>query len=412
MKKILLYHFLVLNTLLLAQYTMPSEEALHEGTWLQWPHDYTYQFGASDFEPAWIAMTEALITGENVHIIAYNQNEKSHIESVLSVAGISMDNVDIYIVPNNDFWVRDNGPIFVYDQNNNLHITDWGFNGWGGDTPFELCDEVPNILAPQISLPFIDLSAMVLEGGAIEIDGTGSMMATRSSVTASDRNPGLSEAEIENYLTTYLGLTNFIWLDGIFGGWEDITDQHIDGFAKFHGTNTIVTMNEEDLDYWYISADDIYTLYNATRENGDTYDYVYLPLTDNNVVTTWGQNLGYKGGYVNYYIANTVVLVPNYNDTQDGIANAIIQELYPEKEVIGIDSRNMLANGGMVHCITQQQPQFLNPISIDELEKYNKGKLLKIIDLLGREVSEPKENSLYFYIYENGITEKVYRTEK
>lgn len=386
-------------------YTMPSEEALHEGTWLQWPHDYTYSFGASDFEPTWVEITEALVTSENVHIIAYNEEEKNHIEYILGVSGVSMENVDIFIIPNDDFWVRDNGPIFVYNQENQLHITDWGFNGWGGDTPYELCDEVPNLLAPQINLPLLDLNTMVLEGGAIEVDGAGSMMATRSSITGSDRNPNLTESEIENYMTTYLGLTNFIWLDGIFGGWEDITDQHIDGFAKFHETNTIITMNEVDLDYWYVSADDIYTLYNATQANGEVYNYVYLPLTDNNVVTTWGQNLGYKGSYVNYYIANTLVLVPNYNDPQDNVANAIIQELYPEKEVVGIDSRNILANGGMVHCITQQQPQTLNPIGLNEIESLKKGKLLRVIDLFGRDILNQKENTLYLYIYENGVVE-------
>tara|TARA_B100000900_G_C20594412_1_gene722843 strand:- start:1692 stop:2864 length:1173 start_codon:yes stop_codon:yes gene_type:complete len=384
---------------------MPSEEALHEGTWLQWPHDYTYSFGASDFEPTWVEITEALVTSENVHIIAYNEEEKNHIEYILGVSGVSMENVDIFIIPNDDFWVRDNGPIFVYNQENQLHITDWGFNGWGGDTPHELCDEVPNLLAPQINLPLLDLNTMVLEGGAIEVDGAGSMMATRSSITGSDRNPNLTESEIENYMTTYLGLTNFIWLDGIFGGWEDITDQHIDGFAKFHETNTIITMNEVDLDYWYVSADDIYTLYNATQANGEVYNYVYLPLTDNNVVTTWGQNLGYKGSYVNYYIANTLVLVPNYNDPQDNVANAIIQELYPEKEVVGIDSRNILANGGMVHCITQQQPQTLNPIGLNEIESLKKGKLLRVIDLFGRDILNQKENTLYLYIYENGVVE-------
>ena len=386
-------------------YTMPSEEALHEGTWLQWPHDYTYSFGASDFEPTWVEITEALVTSENVHIIAYNEEEKNHIEYILGVSGVSMENVDIFIIPNDDFWVRDNGPIFVYNQENQLHITDWGFNGWGGDTPHELCDEVPNLLAPQINLPLLDLNTMVLEGGDIEVDGAGSMMATRSSITGSDRNPNLTESEIENYMTTYLGLTNFIWLDGIFGGWEDITDQHIDGFAKFHETNTIITMNEVDLDYWYVSADDIYTLYNATQANGEVYNYVYLPLTDNNVVTTWGQNLGYKGSYVNYYIANTLVLVPNYNDPQDNVSNAIIQELYPEKEVVGIDSRNILANGGMVHCITQQQPQTLNPIGLNEIESLKKGKLLRVIDLFGRDILNQKENTLYLYIYENGVVE-------
>ena len=395
-----------ISTAQTVQYTMPSEEAIHEGTWLQWPHDYTYQFGASDFEPTWIEMTEALILGENVHIVAYNNAEKSHIETVLGFAGISMEQVDVFVHPNDDFWVRDNGPVFVYDQNNQLHITDWGFNGWGGDTPFELCNEIPNLLASDLNIPLIDLNAMVLEGGAIEIDGEGSVMLTRSSITGSDRNPNLSESEIEDYMTTYLGLTNFIWLDGMFGGWEDITDQHIDGFAKFHGTDTIITMNGADLDYWYVSEEDISTLNTATKSNGESYDYVYLPLTDNNVVTTWGQNLGYRSAYVNYYVANEVVLVPNYNDPKDVIANAIIQSLFPYKSVIGIDSRNILSVGGMIHCITQQQPIDITDIGIQEIDKSPKGNLIRIIDVIGREVIQLKENMLYFYVYENGVVEK------
>lgn len=395
------------------QYTMPSEEAAHEGTWLQWPHNYTYGFGANDFEPTWIQMTEALITGENVHIIAYNNTEKTHIENVLAAEGISMDNIDILVHPNDDFWIRDNGPIFVYDQNNELHITDWGFNGWGGDTPFELCDEIPNLISADMGIPSIDLNAMVLEGGAIEIDGAGSMMATQSSITASDRNPNLTEEEIENYMTTYLGLTNFIWLDGMYGGNEDITDQHIDGFAKFHGTDTIVTMNSDDLSYWYVSEEDVNTLYAATKINGENYEYIYLPLTENNVTTTWGQNIGYRASYVNYYIANSVVLVPNYNDPNDEIANNIIQSLYPNRAVVGIDCRDILATGGgMVHCITQQQPVDLSSMDVQEIDGSVKGSLIKIIDMLGREVVQPKENSLYFYIYENGSVEKTVKLSR
>lgn len=388
------------------QYTMPSEAALHEGTWLQWPHDYTYGFGASDFEPTWIQMTEALISGENVHIIAYNSSEKTHIENVLASEGIPMDNIDIYIHANDDFWVRDNGPIFVYGQNNQLTISDWGFNGWGGDTPYELCDEIPSLLASDLNIPIINLNEMVLEGGAIEIDGSGSMLATRSSVTGSDRNPSLTEEEIENYMTTYLGITNFIWLEGMNGGAEDITDQHIDGFAKFHGTDTIVTMNSTDLNYWYVSEEDINTLYTATKINGENYHYTYLPLTENNVSTSWGQNLGFRASYVNYYIANSVVLVPNYNDPNDEMANAIIQNLYPNRTVVGIDCRNILANGGMVHCITQQQPIDLSNIGLQEIDKSQKGNFIRIIDLLGRETLRPKENSIYFYIYENGFVKK------
>jgi agmatine deiminase len=258
---------------------MPFEESPHEGTWLQWPHNYTYGGGAEDAEPTWVAMTEALVTGEKVHLIAYNTEEVVHINSVLEEAEVSMDNVDFFICVNDDYWIRDNGPIFVNNSDGELVVLDWGFNGWGGDTPYELCDDIPAFVGEELGLPVVDLNAMVLEGGAIEIDGLGSMMATRSSITGNDRNPGLTETEIEEYMTQNLGITNFIWLDGQFGGSEDITDQHIDGFLKFHGDNTIVTMNSADLNYWYVSASDREIIFNATNAFGEPYNYVYLPLT-------------------------------------------------------------------------------------------------------------------------------------
>jgi agmatine deiminase len=137
----------------------------------------------------------------------------------------------------------------------------------------------------------------------------------------------------------------------------EITDMHIDGFAKFANKNTIVTMSESDLLYWEVPQTDIDRLYAAKNKSATTYNYVQLPLTMNNVKTTYGKNLGYKGSYVNYYVANTSILVPNYNDPNDAVANQLIQKLYPTRKVVGIDVRNLYANGGMIHCVTQQQPK-------------------------------------------------------
>jgi hypothetical protein len=195
---------------------------------------------------------------------------------------------------------------------------------------------------------------MVLEGGAIEVDGLGTAMATKSSIAHSSRNPNLSEQEIEEYLTTYMGISHLIWLEGVYG--LEVTDMHIDGFVKFLDSQTIVTMSSDDLEYWGVPSDDITLIFEATNALGVEFDHILLPLTQSNVSNTFGDNLGYKGSYVNYYVANSVVLVPNYNDPNDAIANEILAELYPNKTVVGIDVRNLYENGGMIHCVTQQQP--------------------------------------------------------
>jgi len=354
-------------------YTMPEEIAQHEGTWLQWPHNHTYPpYYQDDLEPTWIEMTRELVAGENVHIIAYDSIEHDHIVQVLTNAGVPLTNVDFYIHPNDDCWVRDNGPIFVFDNNGDMVILDWGFNGWGNAAPYALCDVIPQLVSSDIGVPSVDLSAMVLEGGSFEIDGNGTLMATKSSIINPNRNPSLTQTQIEEYMTINLGVTNFIWLDGVAG--LEITDMHIDGFARFHDSTTIVTMDSLDLIYWEVPPDDISILYNAQNIDGNPYNYVYLPLTVNNVVTTWGQNLGYKGSYINYYIGNAAVLVPTYNDPNDPVAISILQSIYPTRTVVGIDVRNLYSNGGMIHCVTQQQPAGQNPTGYIEKE-YDGNKL-------------------------------------
>jgi len=196
---------------------------------------------------------------------------------------------------------------------------------------------------------------MVLEGGAIEHDGKRTMIATKSSLKT-DRNSGLNFTQIESYLTTNMGFNKFIWLDGLDGGNIDITDQHIDGFVRFADSNTIMTLSDSDLAYWEVSPSDIVILHNASDIDSNPYNVILVPLTQYDVSTTGGTNLGYKGSYINFYEGNTVVLVPNYNDPNDAVANEIIQGFFTGKTVIGIDCRNLYKNGGMVHCVTQQQP--------------------------------------------------------
>lgn len=335
-------------------YWFPDEHEVHEGTWLQWPHDYTYGQGTQEaLEPIWIEMTKSLSLGENVHIVVYDFYEKDHVFDLLEGEGVDMEKIDFFVQPIDDVWARDNGPIFVY-RDDDLVILDWDFNGWGNKVPYKKDAKLRQAIGRDLDLPVIDLD-LVLEGGSIELDSNGTGILTRSSVINDNRNPNLSEEEVDNYLKTYYNLDNIIWLDGVAG--MDITDFHIDGFVKFLDKSTIITMDENDLSEWALPDKDIETLYHMKNSQGKAYDYVYLPLTAENVVLDSGEVLDYKGSYVNYYVANAVVLVPVYNDINDQVALDILESLYPKRKVIGIDVRELYKNGGMIHCVTQQQPK-------------------------------------------------------
>ena len=365
MKRLLfpfIYLILMSNISIAQTYKMPDESEPHEGTWLQWPHQYEYGTTyRNSLDATWVAMTAALVANEKVHIIAYNSTEQTRITGKLTTAGVSLANVDFKIHQTNDVWIRDNGPIFVRNATGNLVVQDWGFNGWGGKFNSTKCNPIPTSVATDLGLTVLNLnSIMTNEGGAIELDGNGVLMATKSSIisqspTNSVRNAGMTQAQAEAIFTQYLGVTKFIWLNGGFST-DDVTDMHIDGIAKFVGSSKIVTMNNANLLAWGLTQTDINTLYAATNANNQAYTFIHLPLTQNNVSTTSGTNLGYKGCYINYYVANGRVLVPNYNDPNDAVANAAIQALYPGRTVVGIDVRNLYENGGMVHCVTQQQP--------------------------------------------------------
>lgn len=321
-------------------YTMPGEEEEHEGTWLQWPHKYTYgKQVPKRYDPIWVAMTKALHTGETVHIVAYDEKEKSRITQLLQNANVDFNKIDFLIAKTDDVWSRDNGPIFVRDQNNNLVISNWKFNGWGNRATHVNDNFIPIHVSNSIRVPSIDVD-MVLEGGAIEVDGHGTLMATRSSILNSNRNPGLTQNQAEIFFKHYLGVTNFVWLDGIAG--QDVTDYHIDGFVRFVQGNILLTHTRE----YMRSPNEYEVLSTAKNAKGELYTRVELPVAVNA-----------EGSYMNYYVGNKVVVVPNYNEASDAQANSIIQGLYPNRTVVGVNVLELWKDGGAIHCVTQQQPK-------------------------------------------------------
>lgn len=333
-------------------YHMPAEDMPHEGTWLIWPHRYTYGVAYQrELEYIWVQMVEALHTDERIHIIAYSKEEQVHIERLLTHADIDMKQIDFLITKSDDVWIRDTGPIFLLDSNNKTVIGDFGFDGWGQKVSYENDDKIPKEIGKQKDIHTIDISTFILEGGAVEVDGNGTLMGALSSIVSKNRNSGMTVKQAEEYLSNYLGVRNFIWLEGVTD--EDITDAHIDGMARFLNSQTILTVSQQDFRKLYenISIDDYTKLQEARNIDGKPYNIVELPLTKEIV-----EGADCYGSYLNYYIGNQVVLVPIYEDENDEVAIQIIKELYPNRKIVPIVVNNLFQYGGMIHCVTQQQP--------------------------------------------------------
>lgn len=349
-------------------FSFPSEEAIHEGTWLTWPHHYatkqSYYFGEEGIdgevyvellEPIWIEIAKALHTGENLHIIVYNQQEQTRVANLLQDNNVDLKNIDFVIIETDDVWMRDTGPIFTIKNGKELAIANFIFDGYGNaiEPEFYAKDaQIAKNIATIKDFECIDIN-MVLEGGSVELDGNGTLIAAKSSVIGTERNSEMTIEQVETYLKKYFGVTNILWIEGLKN--EDITDGHIDSCVKFANGNKLVTLPYDDF-MWYCSEteDDWEVVSNAVNAQGIPYERVEIPLTE-----TFYEELEDYGCYLNYYVGNEVVLVPVYNDVNDQIALDIIAGLYPTRRVVGINCLNLALFGGMLHCVTQQQPTII-----------------------------------------------------
>lgn len=348
---------------------MPAEWEPHEATWLQWPHDHHHAGYQLQLERIWLMMVAALHDHEHVHILVRDEHLRAHVEHQLGYFGIQRRNVELHILPYDDVWPRDNGPTFVLDGDGQVVIINWRFNGWGKRAQHPLDDEVPWRIAERIGLPRQDFP-LVMEGGAIEVNGAGSFMGTRSSILNPNRNPDLSQAAVEDMLSSALGVSHFIWLPGLMESEVELTgsftDQHIDGTARYVDESTVLYNwidGEEDFRAPILrrQRDD---LEDATTSAGDPLALVPVPVPKRLIYKT---SAGAKGArdratatpasYCNFYIANQVVLVPVYGDENDDRALGIIQDHFPKREVLGIECVGLVEFGGMIHCATQQQPK-------------------------------------------------------
>ena len=349
-------------------YHMPAEWESHEGTWLIWPHNDTHEGSQLHLEHLWLEMTMALHEHETVHIVVPDEQRREHLHHTFVYYGLDESNLDVHIISNDDVWVRDCGPIFLVDKQGELAVTTWNFNGWGGRYPFKKDRLVPSAVAEKLSLPLFT-APITLEGGAIEVNGRGTLIATRSSIINPNRNPGKSQEEIETAIKEYLGVQHIIWLTGASREFCDLvgsdTDLHVDGYARFTDESTVLYSWTEDvsINFYPVLKQHRDELHNGCTESGIPLTLVRLPKPKNEMYSTRSSSTRPPfdsklslGTYANFYIANNIVLVPVYGDINDARAKSILAEHFPDREIVGIPAWATAELGGMMHCVTQQQP--------------------------------------------------------
>jgi agmatine deiminase len=337
-------------------YRMLAEWEPHQATWLSWPHkEESWPGKLHLILPVYARMVAALARSETVHINVNDQAMEEQARALLAAANAQGD-IRFHHFPTNDAWCRDHGAIFVVRQDDNqqpaIAATDWGFNAWGEKyPPYDLDNQIPARMAEALGVQRF-AGGMILEGGSIDVNGQGLLLTSEACLLNPNRNPALSRAQIEQRLCAMLGVEKILWLgEGIVG---DDTDGHVDDLARFVAPNTIVTAVEDDPsdeNYGFLQ-DNLERLQAMRNLDGAPLQIVTLPMPP--AVVYEGQRL--PASYANFYIANRVILLPTYNHPNDEQARRVLQALFPEREVVGLDCTDMVWGLGAFHCLTQQVP--------------------------------------------------------
>ena len=344
-------------------YRMPAEWEPHEATWLAWPHNHEDWPGK--FQPIpWVyaEIVRLLAAREKVHILVEGAKAEKLAAGILKRAGADLARVSFHHWPTDRVWTRDSGPIFVRNTEGRVALTNWHFNAWAKYSDWHLDDQVPGRVAELLSLPewqpTIEIAGesrrFVLEGGSIDSNGQGTLLTTEECLLSEvqQRNPGVSREQLEQAFHDYLGIDRVIWLGrGIAG---DDTHGHVDDISRFVGPTTIVTAiepNTKDPNHEPL-AENLARLKAARTLDRKQLTLVELPLP--RPVIFRKQRL--PASYANFYLANGLVLMPTFHDPNDRVALNILADVFPDREVIGIHSVDLIWGLGALHCMTQQQP--------------------------------------------------------
>ncbi len=340
-------------------YRMPAEWEPHAATWLAWPHRETDWPGKFPLIPFLYAEIVRILTRyEPVHLIVSGPAREAEVRRLLQAAGADVGRVRFWQFPTNRSWLRDSGPIYLIDPHGRKAVLDWQFNAWAKYPDWVEDNALPQRIAAHQQLPVwqpqLGGRRIVLEGGAIDVNGRGRLLTTEECLLSNEqaRNPGLDRRDYESVFAQYLGATQTIWLGrGIVG---DDTHGHVDDLARFVGPDRVVTVVERNPndDNYLALQDNLDRLRSWRGEHGEKLEVVPLPMP---------QPLYYEGvrlpaSYANFYIANHAVLVPTFHDPADRIALGILAELFPDREVVGIHAVDLVWGLGTLHCMTQQEP--------------------------------------------------------
>jgi len=336
-------------------YYFPAEFATHKATWLSWPHkEASWPGKIETIFPSYVAFIKTLVRFEDVNINVVDNAMQQKATAMLLAAGVDMDKVKFFLHPTNDAWCRDHGPAFLLNKQDagKKAIVDWNYNAWGNKyPPFDLDDVIPTKIGEALGLPVFN-PGIIMEGGSVDFNGAGTVITSSACLLNPNRNPHLNQQQIEQYLMDYYGQDQVLWVDeGIVG---DDTDGHIDDTVRFINEDTVITVieeNKQDENYGLLQHN-LDQLKQMRLLNGKQLNIVEIPMPD---PVIWEDQM-LPASYANFYIANNQVVVPTYRSDKDDKVIDIIGQCFPGREIVGIDSTDIILGLGSFHCLSQQEP--------------------------------------------------------